>query len=141
MDFAEGDKIPEFQVGPENHFVCVPDIPLGIMQQIKGFKNIEEKISETGNMEPVLQIFDQLLETQSAILFRELVGSRVIGFKRISKIIPWILEEYGMGRPTQPSSPSLSGSSDDGTGTSSSLGQPGGVLMLGSSQESLQDAL
>lgn len=131
MDFAEGDKIPEFYVGPENHFVCVPDIPLGIMQQVKNFKDLEKKIGETGDLESVLTIFDQLLDERSAQLFRERVVDKTIGIRRISKIIPWLLEEYIGGRPTQPSQPSLDGSSDGETGSSSPVGVQQLALMLG----------
>jgi hypothetical protein len=131
IDFAEGDTVPEFNVGPGNHFVCVPDIPLGILQQVKNFRNLEGQITETGDLEPILRLFDELLDESSAQLFRMRVADKTIGVKRISKIIPWILEEYGMDRPTQPSSPSLTGSSDGETGSSSPAGAPSGVLMLG----------
>lgn len=122
MDFAAGDIAPDFYVGMENHFVCVPDIPLGIMQQIAKFRTIKDTLEETGDMSVVFELFDQLLEEKSAVLFRARVADKTIGLGRIMRILPWIMEKYGL-HPTQPSSPSLTGSHDGTTGTTSEDGQ------------------
>jgi len=134
MDFAADDTVPEFYVGPENHFVCVPDIPLGLMQQITRFRDLQKQLQETGDLTQILDLFDQLLTPTSAELFHKLVSERVIGVKRLMKILPWIMEEYGLGHPTQPSSPSSSGSNDGETGPTSPDGATPGVLMLGAPQ-------
>lgn len=134
MDFAVEDTAPEFMVGPENHFVCNPDIPLSIMQQVKNFKNLQQTVSDTGDLEPLLGLFDQLLDARSAALFRQCVENKTIGLRRISKIVPWIMEEYGLGRPTMPSSPSSSGLSDGETGSSSQVGAIQSALILGAPQ-------
>lgn len=133
MDFAADDTVPEFNVGPENHFVCVPDIPLSIASQIAKFKELRKGLDETGDVSPLLDLFDELLDARSAALFRERVEDKTIGIKRISKIIPWILEEYGLGHPTQPSSTSSDGSSDGETGQSSTGGVFPKALALGGS--------
>jgi hypothetical protein len=135
MDFAADDITPEFRVG-QHHFKCVPDIPLGLAQQVANFKTFRKELEETGSMEPLLELFDQLLEdeeTGSATRFRECIKAREIGIKRISKIIPWILEEYGLGHPTQPSSPSSDGLSDGETGPTSPAGAFPSALALGGS--------
>jgi hypothetical protein len=134
MDFAVDDTVPEFYVGPENHFMCVPDIPLGLMQQLSKFSKVKEQLAETGDLSVILEMFDQLLDDRSAALFRERVADRTIGIKRVMRIIPWIMEEYGLGHPTQPSSPSSSGSNDGETGPTSPDGVTPGVLMLGAPQ-------
>ena len=121
MDFAAGDTSPDFYVGSENHFVCVPDIPLGIMQQIARFRDVQKTLTESGDLEPILQLMDQLLMDESAHLFRERVKDKTIGVKRLMKILPWIMEEFGL-RPTQPSTPSSPGQSDGETGTTSTDG-------------------
>jgi len=136
MDFAADDVVPVFYVGPENKFTCAPDIPLGIAQQIASFKNLSKDMQETGNLDVLLTLFDELLEeeeTGSASRFRELVKKKQIGIRRIMKIIPWILEEYGLGHPTQPSSPSSTGSSDGETGRTSTGGAFPAALSLGGS--------
>lgn len=118
MDFAADETAPEFYVG-EDHFVCVPDIPLGIMQRVAGIRDIQKTVMTTGDLDGLLGIFDELLTPESAVLFRACVNNKkTIGIRRLMKILPWIMEQFGL-RPTQPSSPSSSGSSDGETGTSS----------------------
>lgn len=133
MDFAAGDTSPDFYVGPENHFVCVPDIPLGIMQQVAKFREMQKVLTETGDLEPILQLMDQLLTNESAYLFREKVNDKTIGVKRLMKILPWIMEEFGL-RPTQPSTPSSTGQSDGETGTTSTDGVSHSELTSSDSQ-------
>lgn len=118
MDFGADETAPEFYVH-EHHFVCVEDIPLGLMQKVARFKDLQKTLTETGDLEPILELMDQLLDDRSAQLFRLRVADRIIGIRRVMKIIPWILEEFGLGHPTQPSLPSSSGQSDDGTGATS----------------------
>lgn len=122
MDFAAGDSAPEFYVGPENHFVCVPDIPLGIMQQVSKFRDVQKTLQETGDMEPILGLFDQLLVAESAHLFRQRVTDRTIGVVRLMKILPWIMEQFGMGHPTPPPAPSSDGLDGGVTGSTSTDG-------------------
>lgn len=121
MDFAADDVEIKFNVGSDRFF-CAPDIPLGIMQKIAGLKDIQKTIEESGSMEPVLTIFDEFLLPQSAVLFRQCVNEKkTIGLRRIMRILPWVMEKYGL-RPTQPSSPSSTGSHDGEIGISSTAG-------------------
>jgi hypothetical protein len=121
MDFAADDVEITFRVGADQFF-CAPDIPLGIMQKIVGLKDIQKTIEEAGSMEPILVVFDQFLTSESAVLFRACVeNKKTIGLRRIMRILPWIMEKYGL-RPTQPSSPSLDGLNDGESGFSSTAG-------------------
>lgn len=128
MDFAADDVEIVFNVGPDR-FYCAPDIPLGIMQKITGLRNLQATVEAEG-MEPVLLIFDEFLTPASAVLFRQCVEEKkTIGLRRIMRILPWVMEKYGL-RPTQPSSPSLDGWSDGETGSSSTDGvSPLGIKM------------
>jgi hypothetical protein len=128
IDFAADDVEIKFDVG-EDRFYCAPDIPLGIMQKITGLRNIQDKLESEG-MEPVLLVFDEFLTPGSAMLFRECVKvKKTIGLRRIMKILPWIMEQYGL-RPTQPSSPSSDGLSDGESGSNSTAGvSPLGIPM------------
>lgn len=129
MDFAADDVEIMFNVGPDRFF-CAPDIPLGVMQKIGGLKNLQATV-ETDGMEPVLLVFDEFLTPQSAVLFRECVGvKKTIGLRRIMRILPWIMEKYGL-RPTQPSSPSSDGLNDGESGSSFTAGvSPLGIPTL-----------
>jgi hypothetical protein len=120
MDFAADDVEIDFWVG-QDHFICAPDIPLGIMQKISGLKNLQATV-ETEGMEPVIDVFDEFLTPASAVLFRDCVeNKKTIGLRRIMRILPWVMEKYGL-RPTQPSSPSLDGLNDGESGSSSMAG-------------------
>jgi hypothetical protein len=121
MDFAADEVAPEFWVG-EDHFVCVPDIPLGIMQKVSNLRDVQKAVMEHGDLDGLLEIFDDLLTPASAVLFHACVNEKkTIGVRRLMKILPWVMEEFGM-RPTQPSLPSSTGQSDGVTGTSSEDG-------------------
>lgn len=121
MDFAAGETAPDFWVG-DDHFDCVPDIPLGMMQQLANLRDIQKIVTETGNLVGLLKIFDELLTPESATLFRVCVEEKkTIGIRRIMKILPWMMEQFGL-HPTQPSSPSSPGSNDGEIGTSSEVG-------------------
>lgn len=125
-DFAADETALEFNVGSD-HFTCVPDIPLGIMQQVTKMRDFQNRIktdATTDVVEDILAVFDELLTAESAALFRECVKvKKTIGVRRLMLILPWIMEEFGL-RPTQPSSPSSDGSNDEVTGTSSEVGVP-----------------
>ena len=119
-DFAADDVEIDFWVG-DDHFFAAPDIPLGIMQQMTKLRNIQKHIEEHG-LNPLLDLFDEFLDEDSAQLFRECVTvKKTIGVHRIMRILPWLMEQYGL-RPTQPSTPSLDGLSDGETGSSSTDG-------------------
>lgn len=134
MDFAADDVEIMFNVGPDR-FYCAPDIPLGLMQKIAGMRDLQETAEKDG-LEPILLVFDEFLTEESAVLFSACVNvKKTIGLRRIMRILPWILEKYGL-RPTQPSSPSLDGLSDGEFGTSFTDGvSPLGIKM---SQDSAQ---
>jgi len=128
IDFAADDTVPVFRVH-DVVFTCVEDIPLGIMQKITQFRELQKKLQETGDMEPILGLMDSLLDEASGPLFRSHVERGLIGVKRITKIIPWIMEEYGL-RPTQSSKDSSTGPNDDATGTTSTDGASDKALTL-----------
>jgi hypothetical protein len=92
------------------------------MQKIVKIRDVQKTITETGSIEGIIEIFDELLKAESAQLFRACVYTKkTIGIRRLMKILPWLMEQYGL-HPTQPSSDSSSGSSDGVTGTSSADG-------------------
>jgi hypothetical protein len=121
MDFAADDVAIDFWVG-EDHFFAVPDIPLGLMQKIVKIRDVQKTVTETGNIDGIIDIFDELLDEESAALFRVCIEQKkTIGIRRLMKILLWLMEQYGL-HPTQPSSPSSDGLSDGVTGTSSTDG-------------------
>lgn len=126
MDFAADDVVVDFYVG-KDHFVALPDIPLGLMQQISKLRNVKQLIEENGDLNVIFDIFNNLLTPDSAVLFRECVEvKKTIGIMRLMRILPWLMEKYGM-YPTQQPKPSSDGSLGDETGSSSTDGAPQSV--------------
>jgi hypothetical protein len=111
-------------------YQAVADLPLGLMQKLGNMRGLMKKamttntdahgdaVEGTTDLEPMLQLFDELLFDESAVRFRQGTTNKekMIGIKVIMNLIPWLLEQYGV-RPTQPSNPSSTGSEDDGIGT------------------------
>jgi hypothetical protein len=104
----------------DDTFYAVPDMPLSMVQNLSKFRNITKNTDEFDES-ALLAIFAELLTPDSFELLRQRAAEKVFGIKGMMTVIPWLLEQYGL-RPTQPSSPSLTGSGDDGTGTSSTDG-------------------
>lgn len=102
-------------------FNAAPELPLGVLQMAT--KISSSQVQELG-IEPVLEVFDEILLDDSATRFRARVFDKAkpISMQRhIMPILNWLFEEWGL-RPPAPSEPSLATS--DGTGTSSTDGAP-----------------
>jgi len=104
----------------DDTFYAVPDLPLSMIQSLSKFRNITKSTNEFDES-TLLTIFEELLTPAAFELLKMRVKEKTFGVKAMMTVIPWLLEQYGL-RPTQPSSPSLTGSGDDGTGTSSTDG-------------------
>lgn len=101
-------------------FECSPELPLDVMEKAAKMKMDRETMQREG-MEPVLAFFDEVFIGDSAQRFRARVRDkeRPIGIRHIVKILPWLMEEYGM-RPTEPSE--SSSPSPESVGTTSTDG-------------------
>lgn len=118
-DFSYTDEFHPFIIGGEE-FRALPDIPLSMMAQITRMSNVSETIEKEGP-EAIIDLFTELLQTDSAERFKKALVEKRVGVKKITEILPWILEKNGL-RPTQPSSNSSDGSDDEVTGSSSTDG-------------------
>jgi hypothetical protein len=100
-------------------FVGVPNIP-GF--DLLKFGAMVEGLSEhdiMANSEYFSTMFRLVLEEASADVFLARMGDkkRPISMPQVMKIMPWLMESYGM-RPPTPSSESSGGSETPGDGTS-----------------------
>jgi hypothetical protein len=131
MDVNGQVEIADFSFSPEpkrfrindDVFECAPELPLGTFAKIAGMKLDRASLTELG-IEPMLQFFDELFIGDSSERFRGRVHdkTRPIGMRHIQKIMPWLLEVYGL-RPTEPSehfSPSPESAGTTSTGGVSS---------------------
>lgn len=127
-DFTFAVEPIKFKIN-DDVFFATPELPLGLLQDLTKFKDMTSQLKDTG-IEPLLELFDDLLLDESAAIFRARTGNKKnpIGVRHIMALIPWLLEEYGL-RPTQPSSNLSDGSSDGETGTSSTDGASLNELM------------
>lgn len=120
-DFSHSLEPKRFRINDDVFEAC-PELPLGMIQDLAKFMTSREELATKG-MDVLNQLFDALLFDESAARWRARTTNKEkpIGVSHAIEIIPWLLEEYGL-RPTQPSSPSQTGSDDGKTGTSSTDG-------------------
>ncbi len=120
-DFSYTALSHPFRIG-DDVFHALPDIPFAVMGKIVELTDVQSAIREKG-ADSVIEVFTEFLQEDSASVFKMRVAEKKIGVKKITEILPWILEKYGV-RPTQPSSDSSDGSDDGATGASSTDGAP-----------------
>ena len=121
-DFSYDSVTIPFRIG-EDVFHAHPDIPLSVVGQISKLTDVRGTLEKENGVNVITDVFAEFLQDASGELFRQRVHEKKIGVKKITEILPWILEKYGL-RPTQPSSDSPSGLGDGETGTSSTDGVP-----------------
>lgn len=136
MDEHGNLDIIDFSFSPEPHrfrinddvFECTAELPLSALVEVANMKFDIGTLKDVG-LEPVLKFFDTVMLDDSAKRFRERVDSKTqpIGMRHVMKIIPWLLEVYGM-RPTEPSTPSSE--SPPSGGTTSTAGAPSTTSIL-----------
>lgn len=105
-------------------FKLMPTLPAGTIAEAAKLVNVGQNMRTTG-VAPIADFFDKIMLPDSAAEFRNRLlepSTYPIGVEMLQPIMMWVLEVYGL-RPTQPSSDSSTGSTDDG-GTSSMAGQP-----------------
>lgn len=114
-DFTENKEKIQFKVRGET-FVALDDILLSQLGKLSALGNDIGDDDGESAAEKILTVFEALLTKESYERFRAAVngeGETVIGIMLIKRIIPWLLEQYGL-RPTRPSSGSVNTSSENG---------------------------
>jgi hypothetical protein len=124
-DFTEDRPPIQFRIGPDV-FTLVADMPVLTMID---FAEKSNKLAED-DMGPEMReifvsMFELVLTEESTERFVPRLSSRTdpIGMSIINKLIPWILEQYGL-RPTTPSESSSDPSSIPADGQSSTANAP-----------------
>lgn len=113
VDFSLSPEPKKFRIN-DDVFEMAPVMPLGTMIAISKLKFDQETLRAQG-LEPMLSFFDELFIGTSSTRFRSRVIDKEnpIGLEHVLKIIPWMLEVYGM-RPTEASLPSSTPPTEDG---------------------------
>lgn len=112
MDFTEEAPPIQFKVG-EEIFTAVPTIPLA---RISGLSKLGTETSDGATMtDGILRIFSNILVPESYERFVDGLSSteKPIGISHVTKILPWLMEQYGL-RPTEASSGSVDSLSETG---------------------------
>lgn len=118
MDFTEDTPLIQFKVGAEV-FTAVETIPLARISELS--KLGSEATDGSTMVQGIERIFSNILVPESYERFIAGLSSRdnPIGIKHVTKILPWLMEQYGL-RPTEASSGSVDSLSE--TGASSTDG-------------------
>lgn len=120
-DFTKQRKVIEFQID-DDVFRAVPVIPADVMIKfVQRFEDMDpESKKSSENIAALLETLETLLIPDSFKRFRARMGDAdaAIDINQVNEVVEWVMGEYGM-RPTQSSDPSSTGSSDQGSGTSS----------------------
>lgn len=113
-DFTpDADDPPNFKVHGV-HYWCLPDIPLDSLAELSAINEDEDSTTAQKSVK-MMEFLASCLAEHSATVFLENTqkGSQTpIGVKTIQQLVPWMMEQYGL-RPTQESSESSDGSTDD----------------------------
>lgn len=114
QDFSFSPEPKRFRIN-DDVFECTPEMPLAVMVKASELQ-LTAEVLKTKGMEPVLAFFDSVMFDASAQRFRERTADKVnpVGLRHVAKIIPWLMEVYGL-RPTQPSEDSSASPESDGT--------------------------
>ncbi len=110
-DFSETADPIQFRVGTEV-FTALPTIPLARMSQLSKLR----MEGESNNLvDGITRVFNSILEPESYARFVEGLNSseNPIGITHVTKILPWLMEQYGL-RPTEASSGSVDSLSETG---------------------------
>lgn len=132
-DFTHNDTTIKFKIY-DLQFEAAPELPLGAIAQISKLQNLRSSIEENG-LEQVVEILGIFLLDESMAQVRSMLNDKrkPFGVRHMMELVPWLLEEYGL-RPTQPSSPSSTGSVDGEIGTSSADGASSDAFNLNHSE-------
>lgn len=122
MDFSFSLEPKRFRVN-DDIFECAPILPFNVMAQAAHFQISVKDLREDPEkaLRPIFDFFEAVMLGDSFTRFRARFEDRArpIGLTHLMKIMPWLIEEYGLV-PTQQSS--NSSPSPDGTGTTSTAG-------------------
>jgi len=112
MDFTEETPQIQFRVGTEV-FTALSTIPLARISELSRLSTGGEDGATM--VDGIKRVFSNILEPDSYDRFVDGLSSREnpIGVKHVTKILPWLLEQYGL-RPTEASSGSVDSSSETG---------------------------
>lgn len=127
VDFSYEPNPHPFRIG-KDVFELPPEIPLGNIARVMTLARSMRSEDPEQLVENLLGFFDQVLLDEDAAVFRKRAQDKTnpIGFRQVMKLIPWVLEVYGL-RPTPASSNSSTTPED--AGTTSTAGVLSGELI------------
>lgn len=131
VDFSLPPEGPSFEIAPDV-FRCYPEIPLDVMMGVADA--LTDKGEESRGIKRFLQVLDLLAGIMEPMDYDKFIARtkkgtaerpnpNPIGIRHMMKILPWVLEVYGL-RPTQESSTSVDGSDADGTSSTEPVSEP-----------------
>lgn len=103
-------------------FYLAPDLAAGLLMEFTAKYNTLTELPFSEQQPAFEEMFRLVMRKDSADLFMERMVSadKPIGLKQLNKVMPWMLEQYGL-RPTEPSENSSDGQPNPESGTSSTV--------------------
>jgi hypothetical protein len=126
VDFTPERKQPRFRID-DDVFVGVRDVPtMTALQFAQGLNDVDLEDDDLSQetIDTMMTMLRMMLTTESSTLLIERLSDpdNPVGIQTFTRIIPWLMEQYGM-RPTEPSSDSQDGSPNETpAGTTDSTG-------------------
>ena len=124
MDFTIAYEPIVFRIN-KDVFTAYDDLPALTLMEFSATASAATESDDEAAQQSLIRQFELVLRPESAALFIERMRDREhpIGLRHIQKVVPWLMEQFGL-RPTEASSNSSTGSEatqDDGTNSTVSV--------------------
>lgn len=120
MDFSIARPPIKFKIDGDV-FDAYPEVPALILMEFSAKSAAAvDRADDQAAMDEMVDSLKLVLKPESAALFIDRMRNyeNAIGIEHVKKVIPWVLEQYGL-RPTEPASDSSDTPPSQGNGTTS----------------------
>lgn len=130
MDFTPTRRTIQFRID-DDVFTANADVPALVLMEFSAHADQFERVGIEERREILKRMFDLVLTPASSETFMARLSSfeNPIGAGTMNRVIPWLMEQYGL-LPTQPSGSSSAGPDSPESGRSSMVVVPAAESIL-----------